>query len=246
MRRDDHESFGDDDELLAYVAAFRTVEQPSHAARGETWTRIASETRTRRPWLWIGAVAAVAAALLLWLASERLRTALVGGADDDPRVDQAGYMHVGDAEVEDAEVQRRKPTRATPSEPEIEAPVIAPPVIEPSVVIEDVEPESAPTKAVRGKPRPGRSEPSLAEETALFGEIQQALVAGKPSQALPAIARHEREFPRGAFRQERVVAKAQALCALGKRARAVEVRDGFLARNPSSHLAPRMRAVCRE
>jgi hypothetical protein len=228
----------DDDELGLYVAAFRRVEQPDPARRDASWRAIAQQTApAQRRWLWIGAAATLlAAAWLLW-SVDVLRLPLLDRTELGMRGDQAGYQPVDDELVEHAS------TREVPQpEPAPPAAIEVPTAVEPVPV---VVPEPPPTPS---KPRSKavRPAPTLADETALFAEIQQALVAGQPARALTAIARHEREFPRGAFGQERVVAKAQALCAVGKTVAARQLRDRFVARNPSSHLAPRMRAVCPE
>ena len=224
----------DDDDLQLYVAAFRDVEQPTASARAATWRAIQHETVPPRRWLWVGAAAMLAAAVWLVLRFGAVELAILGMDDPDATRDQAGYL----PDEEEASVaEARRPAPAHPRvDVEPAAPVVEPvvaPVVEPVV--------EPPAKRRTDAPRPA---PSLAEETKLFGEIQQALVEGKPSAALAAIARHEREFPRGAFRLERVVAKAQALCASGKTTAAARVRDQFLAKHGASHLAPRMRAVC--
>jgi hypothetical protein len=222
----------DDDDLQLYVAAFRDVEQPTAGARAATWRAIERETAPPRRWLWVGAVAMLAAAAWLVLRFGAVELAILGMDDPDASRDQAGYLP-DEEEASVAEARRPAPTERPRVVVEPAAPIVAP-VVEP--VVEAVAP-----KRRTDAPRPA---PSLAEETKLFGEIQQALVEGKPSAALAAIARHEREFPRGAFRLERVVAKAQALCASGKTTAAARVRDQFLAKHGASHLAPRMRAVC--
>lgn len=225
----------DDDDLGLYVAAFRSVEQPTPAARAATWRAIERDTATSRSkWMWIGAAVALAAAVVILLSTTELRVALLGATHDDPRGDQAGYQKLDEEQQSPIEESPQRTTRATPPSPTI-APAPAP-VVEPA-------PAVLPPTPTKRRTEPTRT---LADETVLFGEIQQALVEKRPKRALEAIARHEREFPRGAFRQERVVAKAQALCALGRTTEGQRVRDQFLARNPKSHLAPRIRAVCPE
>lgn len=236
MQSADHDGFDDDEDLRQYVAAFRSVEQPSPAARAATWQAIGDRTSSAvRPWIWIGVAATLAAAVWLVVRIGVVELSLSGAGDVDASRDQAGYLPVSEEEASVVEPAPRPTPRAVEPSVVEAPPAPTPPPVEPV-------PEVAPTNKRRTEPP--RPAPTLADETALFAEIQQALVEKKPSRALEAIARHERLFPRGAFRQERVVAKAQALCAVGRVDAARKVRDGFLARNGSSHLAPRMRAVC--
>ena len=236
---DGPESFdGGDDDLALYVAAFREVEQPDPARRDANWRAIAATTaEPRRRWLWIAATAAAIAAT--WVLVQSGGDVLRFGRTEDPEArEQAGYVH-GDGTGGDTESWSRPrapaptPTPAPVVEPVVEAPVVEAPAVAPTPVPETTTP----------RPRP-RASLSLADETALFGEIQRALVEDQPRRALEAIARHERDFPRGAFRNERVVAKARALCAAGRRDAAIKLRDRFLAQHGDSHLAPSMRAVC--
>lgn len=236
----DHDVIDGDDELALYVAAFRTVEQPSASTHAASWQAIAAQTsESRRVWPWVAAAATLLAATwLLWSAGAVQQLFF----DDRGTLrDQAGYVPSEDAQplpVEDAQPRRdEQPRSVAPVE---ETPVVeAPPVVEEAPVVIEEELEKPRTKKRDDKPAP-----SLAEETALFGEIQQALNGGQAGRALSLIGKHEKDFPRGAFRQERTVAKAQALCAAGKRDSARTVRDKFLERYPASHLAARMRAVC--
>ncbi len=222
-----------DDDLQLYVAAFRDVEQPTAAARAATWRAIDRETAASpRRWLWIGAAAMLAAAVWLVFRVGGIELAILGADEPDASHDQAGYLP-DEEEASIAEARRRETPVERSSAPAI-APVAAAPVVEAPVVVE----------APKRRTDVARPAPTLAEETKLFAEIQQALVAGQPKSALAAISRHQREFPRGAFRLERDVAKAQALCAAGDRRAAVRVREQFLAKHGKSHLAPRMRAVC--
>lgn len=242
MSRDELEFDDDDDDLQLYVAAFREVEQPTPAAHAASWRVIAERTgveSSRRWWLWVGAAATLAAAA--WVIANFGGVALQRNAAAEPDLrDQAGYVHGDDSGGDAVARARRAAAPATkPAEAEVEAPADL-------VVAPTIEPEPQPEPATAAKPARGkpRAATSLADETALFGDIQRALVENQPARALAAIAQHEREFPRGAFRSERIVAKARALCAAGKRDAAKRVRDQFLAQHPSSHLAPSMRSVC--
>jgi hypothetical protein len=226
----------DDDDLRLYVAAFRRVEQPSAQARAATWTAIdRATTPPRRPWIWIGAVIAAAAAVWIVLGTDAISMSLVGVDEPDAHGDQAEYLPLDETPPLSVEERRRAPERRA-----VPAPTPAP-VETPALPVEPPPPDVPTTNKARTKTERTRS---LADETALFAEIQQALVDGRAARALEAVARHEREYPRGAFRLERAVAKAQALCAVGRTKSARRLRADFLAKHGSSHLAPRMRAVC--
>lgn len=81
----------------------------------------------------------------------------------------------------------------------------------------------------------------LAEEVALLSRATSALHAGRAQDALSALAEHQRQFPRGHLSVERVAARAQALCQLGRKAEA-ERELGRL--SPSSPQAARARRAC--
>jgi hypothetical protein len=60
----------------------------------------------------------------------------------------------------------------------------------------------------------------LAEEVALLSEAERDLRAGQYQDALRVLNEHRRKFPQGALAQERIAARAQALCGLGRAAEA--------------------------
>jgi len=74
-----------------------------------------------------------------------------------------------------------------------------------------------------------RGSDRLAEEVALLSRAEMALRGGKPALALEVLSEHERRFGNGLLAEERIAARVQALCALGRRAEA----DAQL-----SHLSP--------
>ena len=81
----------------------------------------------------------------------------------------------------------------------------------------------------------------LAEEVALLARAESALHNGNPSVALQVLNEHERRFRNGQLTEERIAARIQALCALG---RATEA-DAQLARlAPKSLHSPRARQAC--
>jgi hypothetical protein len=84
----------------------------------------------------------------------------------------------------------------------------------------------------------------LDQELALLRAAQDALQRGEPRQALLALERHSRRFPRGAMRQEREAARAVSLCELGRVKEGRKVARRVLSRSPRSPLAQRMARSC--
>lgn len=82
---------------------------------------------------------------------------------------------------------------------------------------------------------------SLAQEVAILSRAESALHAGRFTAALAALAEHEQRFPRGTLTQERIAARVQALCGLGK-VKASRVELARLA--PGSLLEGRAREAC--
>ena len=81
----------------------------------------------------------------------------------------------------------------------------------------------------------------LAQEVALLSRAQAALRSGKPAVALEALNEHERKFGNGLLAEERMAARAQALCALGRNAEA----DAQLAQlSPNSLHGQSARQAC--
>ncbi|MDC0723705.1 hypothetical protein [Nannocystis bainbridge] len=94
--------------------------------------------------------------------------------------------------------------------------------------------------------RPADSPSLRPEEVASFQRAQAALAAGRYDDALSALDAHGRRFERGVFEEERQVSRATALCKLGRLDDAADARRRFLRERPGSHLAERMRQICRD
>jgi hypothetical protein len=60
----------------------------------------------------------------------------------------------------------------------------------------------------------------LAEEVAIIARAETALRSARPALALEVLNEHERKFGNGLLAEERIAARAQALCALGRTAEA--------------------------
>jgi len=65
-----------------------------------------------------------------------------------------------------------------------------------------------------------QSRDKLSEEVILLSRAEVALHAGNPAVALQALNEHERRFSSGVLVEERIAARVQALCALGRKAEA--------------------------
>jgi hypothetical protein len=104
----------------------------------------------------------------------------------------------------------------------------------------------APTTNATGETRTTnrRAPDHLAQEVALLSRATSDLRAGRASDALKALDEHQSKFPNGVLAEERSAARAQALCALGRRGEA-EVELARLARTaPQSPQAARAREAC--
>ena len=104
----------------------------------------------------------------------------------------------------------------------------------------------APTesRAPRVLAAPTPAVPVLEQELGLLTAAQQAMRDGAPERALVLLDRHQAAFPDGVMAEERVAARALALCELGRVDEARVVAHGFLAKWPTSPLARRMTEVC--
>ena len=84
---------------------------------------------------------------------------------------------------------------------------------------------------------------TLAGETALIDAARAALNGGKPSRALALLDQHGQEFAGGVLAQEAEILRVHALFARGDRASAADHARRFLARNPNSPHAERLRRI---
>jgi hypothetical protein len=88
--------------------------------------------------------------------------------------------------------------------------------------------------------RGGARGDDLEAELALIGAAQRALGRNAPAEAVRSLDEHARQFPRGALSSEREGLRAIASCRAGQKALA----SRFLARQPGSPLAARIRSAC--
>jgi hypothetical protein len=103
---------------------------------------------------------------------------------------------------------------------------------------------SGSNKADRGEARTSTSHharDNLSEEVAILSRAETELHSGKPAAALQLLNEHERKFGNGLLAEERIAARVQALCALGRTTEA----DVQLARlSPKSLHGEQARQAC--
>jgi len=111
------------------------------------------------------------------------------------------------------------PVHSMPSESRSSAPVVAAP-LPPALAVAPVASDApaADTLAPSPSKHAGTSAASdrLAEEVAILSEAERDLHAGQYQSALRLLDEHQRKFPHGTLTQERVAARVQALCGLGR------------------------------
>jgi hypothetical protein len=110
-------------------------------------------------------------------------------------------------------------------------------------------PPPAPSVAAR-TPAPSSSAASddngLAAEVAALDRAREALAGGSVPAALGALDDYQRSFPHGVLGQEAAVLRIEALVKGGNTAAAKALADRFLAANPQSPHAPRIRRLVGE
>ena len=124
--------------------------------------------------------------------------------------------------------------RATPVAPPADAEGPAPVALEDLPALPSPPPASAATKQPQG---------SLADEVAQLQKAKLALKGGSPSQALAELGTYAQRFPRPMLGAEATVLRIEALSQNGDAARAKSLAEGFLAKNPNSPYAARLRSL---
>lgn len=129
-----------------------------------------------------------------------------------------------------AELVASEPSTPTAPPAEERAPLAVPPL----------ESEGAPRQAARDEAV------MIDEEVALLRSANAALRAANPKRALAQLAEHRWRFPNGKLADSREVARMLALCASGESALARAEAERFLAAQPRSPFAQRVRGICVE
>ncbi|MEM7156957.1 MAG: hypothetical protein AAF799_29165 [Myxococcota bacterium] len=171
----------------------------------------------RRLWLAIGLGGALAAGLMLWMASTFTPMSSIVPAKEPI---QAGYARAS-AEVGGEAYSAGGRTTASSPEAEDEAESITP----------EADTEAAPEPATDARPRrrrstsrghkrrkdvPSTSTGDLRAEMALLQSARQSLAGGRYSQALGQLREHQTKYPGSVFGEERVLLKLKALCGAGR------------------------------
>ena len=84
---------------------------------------------------------------------------------------------------------------------------------------------------------------SLADEVAQLQKAKLALKGGSPTLALAELVTYGQRFPRPMLGAEATVLRIEALSQTGDGARAKTLAEGFLAKNPNSPYAARLRSL---
>lgn len=92
-------------------------------------------------------------------------------------------------------------------------------------------------------PSSKQAQGSLADEVAQLQKAKLALKGGSPAQALAELATYAQRFPHPMLGAEAAVLRIEALSQSGDGARAKTLAEGFLAKNPNSPYAARLRSL---
>jgi hypothetical protein len=119
--------------------------------------------------------------------------------------------------------------------------IVAPAPAEQPAAESAVSPPAAAAPIVPVEPATKRASDRLSEEVTLLSRATSALRAGRASDALKTLNEHQSKFPKGLLSEERRAARAQALCALGRRP---EAEREIAKLSPTSPQAARAKQAC--
>lgn len=199
------------------VAAYRHGERMPHDARAAAWSRLQAAIRAedepaaparrdrRRDLAWAAVLVAAAALVLLFAADGRRSTR----EDAAGTGSQAAHGAAATGPAESVALDRETRTSAP-------APESPPPPADAGASERPPAPPRPRVQRPRGADVP-KDMPALDAELALLLGAREALGGGAPAGALARLAEHERAFPDGHLREERMLLQAQAQCELGRR-----------------------------
>ena len=125
------------------------------------------------------------------------------------------------------------PTPGTPVEADGPAPM----------ALEDLPTLPSVAPATGSSPSNKQAQGSLADEVAQLQKAKLALKGGSPTRALAELVTYGQRFPRPMLGAEATVLRIEALSQTGDGARAKTLAEGFLAKNPNSPYAARLRSL---
>jgi len=165
----------------------------------------------------------------LWLIPTAVVAGLVAG----------GFWIAGSERSDETKMPPPRATVSVPVPPAVSPPAVSVHPFAPSAAL------SAEEQRPSREQAPGRTRKSasdqLAEEVEILSRAQTELRAGRFAGTLRVLEGHARKFPRGALAQERIAARIQALCGLGRLSEA----NAALARlSPGSFHERRAREAC--
>jgi hypothetical protein len=126
-----------------------------------------------------------------------------------------------------------------PATPAGSPPTAAGTTLPPTAARATIDPPLAPSAEI-SDPLDARA---LADEISRLDTVRRLLAANRSKPALAALRGYAVEHPRGALRQEAALLRIEAFERDGDRARARALAERFLADNPDSPHAPRVRAL---
>lgn len=253
-------------DVLQALGAART---PEAGATERAWLQMQQRIVDGPPPMDVGPVVAVAERPR-WIAVALATTAIAAAAAlvfawgsqgatdlDDAAVQSAPYSSASPAP--EPEPSPPSPTVTTEPAPSAVASSVAPVDDAPSVAPRP-EPATArprtpakrPESPVKRPESPATPVPAtpktttLAAEMTLLAQANAAMRRGDAAAALATLDEHRRRFADGQLAPERDVARAVALCELGRREAARAVADAFARAHPSSALRTKAEGVCRD
>ncbi len=253
--------FSDDDRDL--LQQFRVAHDPSadevHAARLRLHQRLAADdsaavlplaqrSASRSVWAFVGVGLAVAAAVALIVYASGRANRLTQEAESSA---QEAAFGRSDSEEPSSVVEQPAPehrrARASESSPDPE--LEETPADEEVLAPLEAEPEtpaapSRPSVKRRSPPPKRNTDATLSAELALLRPAQKAVRQGNFARGLELLTAHQQAFPRSALGPERALARIEALCGLGKTAKATPEVGRFQKRYPRSHLQGRVDKTC--
>jgi len=203
--------------ILAAIAGASAATDATGTAHAATGSKVAAKGMLSYvPWGVLGVVA-VAVPTALWL-----------GRGEEPK-----------ASSEQRATVAQSPAAATP-----EVSPLAPsePGAPPPMALEGLPPLPTPA-AASGAASGVKVQGSLADEVTQLQKAKLALKTGNGAQALTELNTYAQRFPRPTLGAEATVVRIEALRATGNAARAKSMAEGFLAQNPNSPYAARLRSL---